>query len=134
MRFSTQRMHLVGAALLMFGLSSAQAAQDCTALRGCAAKFCHIENELAIAQAQKNTWKENGLRTALAEAKATCTDASLQQEREAQVKDKESKVQERQQELTEAQAKGKKDKIEKAQRKLTEAQNELKDAQAALNR
>lgn len=134
MRLPTLRMHLVGAALLMLGLSSAQAAQDCSALRGCAAKFCHIENELAVAQAQKNTWKESRLRTALSEAKASCTDASLLQEREARVKDKQAKVQEREQELADAQAKGKKDKIDKAQRKLTEAQNELKDAQAELTR
>lgn len=134
MRLPTTRMYLAGAALLVLGLSNAQAAQDCTPLRGCEAKFCHIENELAIAQAQKNTWKETRLRTALSEAKATCTDASLQRDREARVKDKQDKVQEREQDLAEAQTKGKKDKIDKAQRKLTEAQNELKQAQAELTR
>src|SRR3546814_11490421 len=42
--------------------AGANAAQDCTALRGCEAKFCHIENDIAAAQAQGNSHREAGLR------------------------------------------------------------------------
>ena len=122
------------AACALFGVLPAQAATDCSAQRGCAAKFCEIENDIAAAKAQNNTRREAGLRKALAEAKAHCTDSRLQSQREADVRDKQSKVSEREQELKEARAKGKQDKIEKAQRKLEEAQSEYNAALVELNR
>lgn len=122
------------AACALFGALPAQAATDCSAQRGCAAKFCEIENDIAAAQAQNNTRREAGLRKALAEAKANCTDSRLQSQREADVREKQSKVSERQQELKEARAKGKQDKIDKAQRKLDEAQAEYNASLAELNR
>ena len=60
---------LAAAAAAALGALPAQAA-DCSAARGCAAKFCHIENDIAAAQAQNNTRREAGLRKALAEARA----------------------------------------------------------------
>ncbi|EJO33219.1 DUF1090 domain-containing protein [Achromobacter marplatensis] len=122
------------AACALFGVLPAQAATDCSAQRGCAAKFCEIENDIAAAKAQNNTRREAGLRKALAEAKAHCTDSRLQSQREADVRDKQSKVSEREQELKEARAKGKQDKIDKAQRKLEEAQSEYNAALVELNR
>ena len=122
------------AAAALLGALPAQAATDCSAQRGCAAKFCEIENDIAAAQAQNNTRREAGLRKALAEAKANCTDGRLQSQREANVREKQSKVSERQQELKEARAKGKQDKIDKAQRKLDEAQAEYDASLAELNR
>lgn len=121
------------AAAALLGALPAQAATDCSAQRGCAAKFCEIENDIAAAQAQNNTRREAGLRKALAEAKANCTDGRLQSQREANVREKQSKVSERQQELKEARAKGKQDKIDKAQRKLDEAQAEYDASLAELN-
>ncbi|MGY6272989.1 DUF1090 domain-containing protein [Achromobacter denitrificans] len=112
----------------------AQAATDCSALRGCAAKFCHIENDIAAAQAQNNTRREAGLRKALAEAKANCSDSRLQSRREAEVREKQEKVAERESELKQARSKGKQDKIDKAQRKLDEAKAEYDAALAELNR
>ena len=49
------------AACALIGALPAQAASDCAALRGCAAKFCHIENDIAAAQAQNNSRREAGL-------------------------------------------------------------------------
>jgi len=121
------------AAAALLGALPAQAATDCSAQRGCAAKFCEIENDIAAAQAQNNTRREAGLRKALAEAKANCTDGRLQSQREANVREKQSKVSERQQELKEARAKGKQDKVDKAQRKLDEAQAEYDASLAELN-
>lgn len=122
------------ACVSLFAALPALAATDCAPLRGCAAKFCHIENDIAAAQAQNNTRREAGLRKALSEAKASCTDSRLQSEREADVREKQAKVTERQQELKAARAKGKQDKIDKAQRKLEEAQREYDAALADLNR
>lgn len=134
MRTSFSYSSILGAVLLAAACGTAQAAQDCSALRGCAAKFCYIENEISVAQAQKNVHREAGLQKALSEAKASCTDESLQQQRRADVADKEQKLKARQAELEEAQRKGKTDKIHKAQRKLDDAQEELKRAQAELAR
>jgi membrane-bound lytic murein transglycosylase B len=119
---------LTAAAAAAFVTIPAQAASDCSAQRGCAAKFCEIENDIAAAKAQNNTRREAGLRKALAEAKANCTDSRLQSQREA------DKVAERESELKQARAKGKQDKIDKAQRKLDEAQAEYNAALVELNR
>ena len=129
---SFKSLTVAAAACALFAALPAQAATDCAPLRGCAAKFCHIENDIAAAQAQNNTRREAGLRKALSEAKASCTDSRLQSQRD--VREKQSKVTEREQELKEAKAKGKQDKIDKAQRKLEEAQAEYNDALADLNR
>ena len=77
---------------------------------------------------------EAGLRRALAEAKAHCTDSRLQNQREADVREKQNKVAEREGELKQARAKGKPEKIDKAQRKLDEARAEYDAALADLNR
>jgi uncharacterized protein YlxW (UPF0749 family) len=95
----------------------AQATTDCSAQRGCAAKFCRLENEITYAR-----------------AKAYCTDSRLQSQREADVRDKQNKVSEREDELKAARAKGKQEKIDKAQRKLDEARAEYDAALADLNR
>ena len=112
----------------------AQATTDCSAQRGCAAKFCQLENEIAYARANNNTHRVAGLQKALAEAKANCTDSRLQSQREADVRDKQNKVSEREDELKAARAKGKQEKIHKAQRKLDEARAEYDAALADLNR
>ena len=61
--------------------------------------------------------REAGLQKALFEAKASCTDESLQQQRRADIADEEQKLKARSAKLEEAQKKGKTDKIRKAQRK-----------------
>ena len=129
---------LLASVALIAPMLSAQAApaaiQDCSALRSCAAKFCHIENDIAAAQANGNSHREAGLRRALAEARSSCTDESLRQDRLQAIEEQKEDVREREEDLAEARAKGKQDKIDKAQRKLDEAQAELKDAQDALQR
>ena len=61
---------MTAAALALLATGPAQAA-DCSAARGCAAKFCQIENDIAQAQAHGNSRQEAGLRRALAEARRT---------------------------------------------------------------
>ena len=129
---------LLAGAFLISPILSAQAApaaiQDCSALRSCAAKFCHIENDIAAAQANGNSHREAGLRRALAEARGSCTDESLRKDRLTAIEERKEEVQEREEELAEARSKGKQDKIDKAQRKLAEAQADLKDAEDELQR
>ena len=106
-------------------------AADCSA-RGCAAKFCQIENDIAQAQAHGNNRQEAGLRRALA-AKAHCTDSRLQNQREADVREKQNKVAEREGELKQARAKqAGKDRQGPAQ--ADEARAEYDAALADLNR
>ncbi|RBL83524.1 DUF1090 domain-containing protein [Streptomyces cavourensis] len=130
----TKTLTALASVCALLGALPAQAATDCSAQRGCAAKFCQIENDIAAAKADNNTRKVAGLQKALAEAKAHCTDSRLQSQREADVRDKQNKVSEREAELKTARAKGKQDKIDKAQRKLDEARAEYDAALADLNR
>ena len=127
---------LASASALLGALPAhAQSTTDCSAQRGCAAKFCQLENEIAYARANNNnTHRVAGLQKALAEAKANCTDSRLQSQREADVREKQNKVSEREDELKAARAKGKQEKIDKAQRKLDEARAEYDAALADLNR
>lgn len=113
---------------------AAHAAQDCSALRGCAAKFCHLENDIAVAQAHGNDRQEAGLRRALSAARGSCTDASLRAERQDALAERRAELATREKELAEARSDGRQDKIDKALRKLKEAQDDLKEAQDNLLR
>ena len=112
---------LLAAATLATASLPASAATDCTALRGCAAKFCHIQNDIAAAQAQGNSHREAGLQRALSEARGSCTDESLRADRQEAVEERREEVAEREEELAEARRDGRQDKIDKALRKLDEA-------------
>ncbi|MDH1263021.1 DUF1090 domain-containing protein [Pseudomonas sp. GD03944] len=101
---------------------------------GCAGKQQSIERQIQEAKAQGNSHRVDGLEKALAEVKANCTDESLRQEREADVREAQAEVLERENDLKEAQAKGDAEKIATRQAKLAEAREELKSAEAQLNR
>lgn len=111
----------------------ATAANDASALKGCAAKVANIENELIIAKSKNQTRKAKGLEDALSAAKK-CDDQTLTAEREKKVRDATSKVSERDAELQEEIREGKKKDIAKARKKLAEAQQELTAAKAELQR
>lgn len=99
---------------------------------GCEAKRQDIEQQLNYARANGNDHRIAGLEKALSEVNAHCTDSGLRAEREADVREKTRKVEEREQELAEARADGRADKIRKKERKLDEARAELEEARAAL--
>src|SRR5690606_5290891 len=124
----------VSAALLATPAAAQAQTQDCSALRGCAAKFCELETNIAAARAQGNSEREAGLRRALSEARGSCTDASLRAQRQDALAERRAELKEREDELAEARRDGRPDKIDKALRKLKEAQDELKQAQADLLR
>jgi len=103
-------------------------------LTGCAAKKDDIQQQIDYAKTHNNSYRIAGLEKALSEVNANCSDASLRADREADVRKKEQKVAEREQELTEAKATGHTDKIQKKQEKLVDAKEELADAKAELNK
>lgn len=104
------------------------------ALTGCAAKRHNIELQIRQAETHENHYRVEGLKKAYAEVVATCTDASLRKEREADVLKKQQKVSEREQELQEANASGRADKIAKKRAKLEEARDALLEAEAQLTK
>ncbi|WP_148242080.1 DUF1090 domain-containing protein [Enterobacter asburiae] len=104
------------------------------ALTGCAAKQHNIEQQIRYAETHGNDYRVDGLKKAYAEVVATCTDASLKKEREAQVRKKQQEITERELELQEANASGRPDKIAKKQAKLEEAKAELQEAEAELTK
>lgn len=104
------------------------------ALTGCAAKRYNIEQQIRQAETHENSYRLDGLKKAYAEVVATCTDASLKKEREADILKKQQKVSEREQELQEANASGRADKIAKKRAKLEEARAELLAAEAELTK
>ncbi|HCR1910612.1 TPA: DUF1090 domain-containing protein [Enterobacter kobei] len=99
---------------------------------GCEAKRQDIEQQIRYARSNGNDHRIAGLEKALSEVNAHCTDSGLRAEREADVREKTRKVEEREQELAEARSDGRADKIRKKERKLDEARAELAEARAAL--
>lgn len=128
-----KQLKTVLAAMLVFTpvFSTLAAPQAAT---GCKAKRQDIEQQIEYARAHNNDHRVAGLQKALSELKDNCTDEGLRAEREADVREKAQKVEERRQELAEAQADGRTDKISKKQRKLEEAQAELDEAKSMLNK
>ena len=104
------------------------------ALPGCAAKRHNIEQQIRQAETHENSYRLDGLKKAYAEVVATCTEASLKKEREADILKKQQKVSEREQELQEANASGRADKIAKKRAKLEEARADLLAAEAELTK
>ncbi|GAB3065024.1 DUF1090 domain-containing protein [Stenotrophomonas tumulicola] len=114
--------------------------------QNCAAKISAIEAQIEAAKQYGNTYKIAGLQTALAQAKANCTDAGQASKAEEKVRKAQEDVRKTQedvrkaeQSLREAQAKRDAKKISKAQEKLNEKQfklrekmQDLREAQANL--
>lgn len=120
------------AVIVTMGISLSAQAEE--ALTGCAAKRYNIEQQIRQAETHENSYRVKGLKKAYAEIVATCTDASLTKEREADVLKKQQKVIEREQELQEANASGRADKIAKKQAKLNESRADLQEAEAELKK
>lgn len=115
--------------------STAQAAETC------AAKSTALEKEIRIAQQYGNTAKVNGLKKALSEVKAHCTNASVLADAqknvtklEKKLAEKRSDIAEVQSDLRKAQAKGDVKKVAKYQSKLAEKQGDIQEIQQDLNR
>lgn len=137
-RRGLRRMTWVAAmagAALAFNVAAASvaaptSAQQCQTATGCEAKFCSIQAQLTQAEAAGNTRRADGLRRALAQARASCTPQSLQADYAREVAEKEEEVREREQDLREARQDGRARKIDRAEKKLREAREALDQARA----
>jgi len=119
-------------ALVPFALFAASSAFAGT--QNCATKINAIQAQIEVAKQYGNTHQIAGLQTALAQAKANCTDAGQASKAEEKVRKAQEDVRKTQedvrkaeQSLREAQAKRDAKKISKAQEKLNEKQFKLRE-------
>ncbi len=127
-------MMVLALALTAGAVTTAQAAQSC------AAKRSALEKEIAIAQQYGNVHKVAGLKKALAEVNAHCTNASVVNDARKEVAKLEKKLAEKrndisglQADLKNAQARGDMKKVAKYQSKLAEKRADLQEIQQKLN-
>ncbi|MTD26339.1 DUF1090 family protein [Erwinia sp. J316] len=124
----------VVASVGLFASASAQAAQNC------AAKSAALEKQIKIAEYYGNTYKVAGLKKALAEVKAHCTNDSVLAGAQKDVNKLEKKLNKKrediadvQADLRKAKAKGDARKVAKYQKKLAEKQADLREIQQKLS-
>ncbi|HDR2158891.1 TPA: DUF1090 domain-containing protein [Enterobacter cancerogenus] len=108
-------------ALALLSLSSASFA---TSL--CQEKENDIQREISYAEKHNNQHRINGLKKALSEVKANCSDDELRADHKKKIDKQKDEIAERRHDLEEAKEKGDADKIAKREKKLKEAQEELK--------
>lgn len=111
----------IALALALFSLSTASFA---TSL--CLEKEKDIQREISYAEKHNNQNRINGLKKALSEVKANCSDKELRESHQKKITAQKEEVAERRHDLQEAKEKGDADKIAKREKKLKEAQEELK--------
>lgn len=111
----------IALALTLFSLSTASFA---TSL--CLEKEKDIQREISYAEKHNNQNRINGLKKALSEVKANCSDKELRASHQKKITEQKEEVAERRHDLQEAKEKVDADKIAKREKKLKEAQEELK--------
>jgi Protein of unknown function (DUF1090). len=112
-------------ALALFSLSTASFANSL-----CQEKEQDIQREISYAEKHNNQHRIDGLKKALSEVKANCTDSQLRADHQKKIAEQKDEIAERRQDLQEAKEKGDADKIAKRERKLKEAQEDLKALEA----
>lgn len=108
-------------ALALFILAPAAQAQSL-----CGEKEQDIQRQISHAEQQNHHHRVQGLKKALSEVQANCTDSKLVAEHQEKIARHKAKVAERQAELSEARQKGDPEKIAKREKKLAEAEAGLK--------
>jgi chromosome segregation ATPase len=111
--------------LALFSLSTASFAASL-----CQEKEQDIQREISYAEKHNNQNRIDGLKKALSELKANCSDSQLRADHQQKIAEQKEEIAERQHDLSEAKEKGDADKIAKRERKLNEAQEELKALEA----
>lgn len=100
----------------------------------CQAKRRNIEAQLANAIEHGRKQEAAGLKKALRANQAHCTEATLEKERNADIRQAQKKVAEREKSLREAEQKGDPKKLAERQAKLDEARRELTEAEQPIPR
>lgn len=96
----------------------------------CQEKERDIQREISYAEKHNNQHRINGLKKALSEVRANCSDSQLRASHQEKIAKQKEEIAERTEDLAEARQKGDADKIAKRERKLAEAQSELKELEA----
>lgn len=124
---------------LLLALSAGYASTAAAAGNDCNAKRTAIESQIKEAQKYGNNNKVAGLKTALAELNAHCTDSGLASKAqdkvtklEKKLTEKQGDVREVQSDLRQAQANGDQKKIVKYQNKIQEKQADVQKIQSEL--
>ncbi len=112
-------------ALALLSLSTASYA---TSL--CQEKEQDIQREIGYAEKHNNQHRVDGLKKALSEVKANCSDSKLRADHQKKIAEQKDEIAERRQDLQEAKEKGDAEKIAKREKKLKEAQDDLKALEA----
>ena len=107
-------------ALALFSLSTASFANSL-----CQEKEQDIQREIGYAEKHNNQHRIDGLKKALSEVQAHCTDSKLRADHQEKIAEQKDEVREREQDLKEAKQKGDADKVAKRAHKLQEAKKEL---------
>lgn len=95
----------------------------------CQQKALTIQKEIDFANSHGHQHRVNGLKQALSQVQAHCSDEKLKAERQQRIEKKKHEVAEREQDLKQATAKGNQEKIAKRQKKLDDARSELQHLQ-----
>ncbi|MTH45777.1 DUF1090 domain-containing protein [Intestinirhabdus alba] len=96
----------------------------------CQKKAQEIQREIGFAEKHHNQNRIDGLKKALSEVQAHCSDSQLRAEHQKKIAGQKEEIAERERDLVEAKQKGDMDKIRKRERKLAEAQEELQELEA----
>jgi len=107
--------------LALFSLSTASFASSL-----CQEKEQDIQREISYAEKHNNQSRINGLKKALSEVRANCSDSKLRADHQRKIDEQKEEIAERRRDLAEAKEKGDADKVAKREHKLQEAQNDLK--------
>lgn len=92
----------------------------------CGEKEQNIQRQISYAEKHNNQHRVNGLKKALSEVRANCTDSQLIAEHQDKITRQKAKIAERQTDLDKARQKGDPEKVAKREKKLTEAESDLK--------
>ena len=117
--------HRIALILVLSSLSA-----SAFAISPCQATAQDIQREISYAEKHHNQHRIDGLKRALSEVQANCSDSQLKADHQKKIAKQQAEISERQNDLREAEQKGDADKISKRQRKLDEAQQELKALQS----
>lgn len=113
--------HVTALALTLLILAPAAQASSL-----CGEKEQNIQREITHAEQHNNPHRVAGLKKALSEVQANCTDSKLIADHQEKIAQQKSEIVERRADLDEARLKGDVDKIAKREQKLAEAEFELK--------
>lgn len=109
--------------VLALALASLSASAAATSL--CQEKEQDIQREIGYAEKHNNQNRIDGLKKALSEVQAHCTDSKLRADHQEKIAEQKDEVREREQDLKKAKQKGDAEKVAKRAHKLQEARKEL---------